>query len=222
MLHLLAGFITGFCLSIPPGPVAAVIVTTTIRNGRRAGYIASLGVTIADILFCFLASFASLGIIATFGSYITAHPVVSLLLQLLVAVAIIVFGYMQWKHRVPDMNSTMTSQENVSSRPFFTALLTALSNAINPTFLPTLAGMLTVVSSQLPESWNAAGDKALFTVGFGLGCYAWLTVIVEAVRKYHRGLSSSMMKWLFRIMGGILIAFGVVLLVRITLTLLIE
>ena len=57
-LNILKGFIIGVCASAPLGPIAILVIQTTLNKGHRAGFVTGMGACLVDTLFAVIAIFA--------------------------------------------------------------------------------------------------------------------------------------------------------------------
>lgn len=58
-LYLVKGFLVGFSVAAPIGPVAIFCIRQTLAFGRRAGLAAGLGVSLADAVYSWIAAYSA-------------------------------------------------------------------------------------------------------------------------------------------------------------------
>ncbi len=213
MIALLVGLASGFVISMPPGPVAAFTIETTLSKGKRTGMSVGLGVAFIDTLFCLGILFASSAIIGWFLDLAAAYPTASLVLRVLVIIAIFVYAVLQFRAgpEVKDHSRVHLEQKIHSTTPIIIGAATAMSNAFNPTFLPSLTALLASISSQVPQVHENLLDKWLFALGFGAGTYGWLHVIISMVHRHHALVSPHTMIIIRRVGALIFIGFALFL-----------
>lgn len=213
MISLLAGIIAGFVLAIPPGPVATYTIHTTLTNGKRSGLGIGIGVALVDMFFCLLVLFASTALFGQVESLVQEHPYISFATKLLIIGAIIIYSLIQLRSSsLPSSSPRIHLEEKVhSSKPIIIGSATALSNAFNPTFLPSLMATISTVTAQLPVSASPLLDKVLFIFGFGAGTYGWLHGLVTIVARHHAKISAPTMLLIRRISAIVLLVFGLYL-----------
>ncbi|MFN5866986.1 MAG: LysE family translocator [Candidatus Kapaibacterium sp.] len=210
LFSLFIGGCCGFVLTIPPGPVASYTLETTLRVGYRAGRRVALGVAIVDTVFCLGVLFASSAIIQWGVDLAEQHSQVALVTKYTIVVGILAAGVFQM---IRPSNVTTVSpvhlETHVSgSKPILVGAATALSNAFNPTFLPSLTAIITSISAAVPGIAVSGADRLLFAGGFGAGTYLWLHAVTNVVRKHHGALSPTLMKLIRRIGGFIFALFA--------------
>lgn len=207
MLELLIGFCTGFVLTIPPGPVAAFAIETTLHQGHRAGRGVALGVALVDTVFCLGVLFASSALVQWGIGVAEQHQTLSRILMTLIVLGILVVGMKQIIHPTSTVATSRVHLEThvPGSRPFLVGAATALSNGFNPTFLPSLTAIIASIHSMFPDATATGIQRAILAGGFGLGTYAWIHIITLVVRKHKEAMSPSMLKLIRRI-GGVIFA----------------
>uniref|UniRef100_A0ACD5GSR0 Uncharacterized protein n=1 Tax=Desertifilum tharense IPPAS B-1220 TaxID=1781255 RepID=A0ACD5GSR0_9CYAN len=55
--YLLRGFIIGFSIAAPVGPIGILCIRATLANGRLAGFVSGLGAASADAIYGCIAGF---------------------------------------------------------------------------------------------------------------------------------------------------------------------
>jgi len=214
MIALIAGIIAGFVLSIPPGPVAAFAIQSTLTGGKRNGLSIALGVAVVDMIFCLLVVFASTALLGQLESIVAEHPYISFGTKAIIVLGIIIYGILQFRKPElgADSHPRIHLEEKVhSSKPFIVGSATALSNAFNPTFLPSLTALISAITSQIPNSPNPLADKLFFVIGFGAGTYGWFHSLASFVHRHHAKISPQTMLLIRRIGALVLIGFAVYL-----------
>ncbi len=217
MVALLVGLASGFVLSMPPGPVAAYTITTTLGKGKRTGMSIALGVAVVDTLFCIGILFASSAILQLLMSWSETFPTTAFVTKLAIIGGIIVYAVLQLRDKTTEApHSRVHLEDRVqSSKPLIIGSATALSNAFNPTFLPALTAVLASVTTQLPQVHTNIVDKWLFALGFGVGTYGWLYGIISMVHRHHALVSPRTMVLIRRVGAVIFLVFAVYLLWKI-------
>ncbi len=217
MIALLVGLASGFVISMPPGPVAAFTIETTLSKGKRTGMSVGFGVAVVDMVFCLGILFASSAVLSNLFHLNAEYPTTSLVLKVAVIAAIIGYAFTQLQSKA---NETPTSRLHLEdrvqgSKPLIIGSATALSNAFNPTFLPSLTALLASISALVPQIQANMVDKWLFALGFGAGTYGWLHSIISMVHRHHALISTRTMVVIRRVGAVIFIVFALYLLWKI-------
>jgi len=217
LTSLLWGIIAGFILAVPPGPVGVTAIKLSLNRGKRHGYLAGLGVSLMDLIFCLLAVFATSAMMGVIDDFSSKYPVGVLIFQFSIILAILVFGFITLKSKkkksLDEFNEVkgFSFIEYLKSRgPFLLGFAVALANIANPTFL----GSLSYISLQL-QKWSLIEftilGKLSYALGFGIGTFLWLAILVKLVVYYYPKLSAEMIVKLKKFAGLTLIGFGTVL-----------
>jgi threonine/homoserine/homoserine lactone efflux protein len=211
---ILIGAIFGFILAMPPGPIAMSVIKIGLDEGRKEAFQMSLGTAIMDMLYCILAVFTASAIDSTITDFFTHNPVILLFFQVSVILLLITFGIFQFKkHQKKQINQVNTVHTpkfiaNLTKRgPFLLGVALALTNIANPTFFPSL----TIISAWTHKFnlfditfWH----NVIFSIGFGLGNFAWLYLLAFIVMKNKHRLSDMTVFRIRQFAGLTFIGFG--------------
>lgn len=175
------GFVFGFLVSIPVGPINISIVNEGARRGFAWAFLIGLGATIMEVIYCAIA-FA--GFTSLFDSrWIKATmELVSFLLMLFLGVKYLL------AHSLP---STSRSIETVEHRlhphtAFWTGFVRCLGNPGVLLFWITISA--TFISHEwMDDTWKS---KAACLGGVALGCFAWFTLLSYLVSRGHGRFST--------------------------------
>ena len=213
------GVIIGIVLALAPGPVAISAMKLSMNKGEREGILFSLGSGLMDFLFCAFAIFATSAIMSALGNFSTEHPFLILTIQLLIVLGIILYGVYQFKtiknisdKAVPEqVSKKQTFLDRLKSRgPFFIGIAIALANIASPTFLPSL-GAVTIWMQKLNLYTVGVLSNFLMALGFGIGNFLWLYIIVRMITHYKNKFSENFIAILYKFAGYTLIGFGTIL-----------
>jgi threonine/homoserine/homoserine lactone efflux protein len=226
LIALLAGTLLGAVLAIPPGPVGVTAVKVGLQNGRRASRNLATGTASLDVFFCMIAIFATSAVVKSIGNFTDDHPVVVVSLQITLVVAFVIFGIVSLKSKKalnfdqdpPKKKESPFVRKLKDKGPFFLGVGIALTNIANPSFLPSLMWVtMNVHSLHIME--NTALNNLLFSIGFGLGNFIWLYILVSIVLRFKHKISDQLMLRINQFAGYTLIGFGTFLGYRlVTLT----
>lgn len=218
VIALLLGILVGIVLAIVPGPVAVGAMKLGMNQGHKSGALYSLGSGFMDFIFCAFAVFATAAVVSVISEFTDNHPLIMLIVQLLIVSAIITYGFMQIKFKSKKVIS-LDSDEIEKPKymdilkhkgPFFLGVAIALTNLASPTFLPTLAYVvMNVHKFALFE--NIFFTNLIFSVGFGLGNFLWLYLLVRVLIHYKSRMSDVFIARLHKFAGFTLIGFGTLL-----------
>jgi threonine/homoserine/homoserine lactone efflux protein len=217
---LLLGVLSGFILSIPPGPLSAAVTKHSVGHGFRAGVMIALGGAAMDVLYVMIAAFASSALVVALVNLVTGNGWPPFLFQVVCIVILLVMGirYMRHKHE-PNTEEKIFKVEEAQERkaerlghpsPFFIGVLIAVANLAAPTFIPS---MISVVSYLQANSWlsGRADDNVIYALGFGLGTTSWFTIVARMLVRHRSRFSPNVLSTIYRFAGGTLIVCACVL-----------
>lgn len=215
LISLVSGIIVGFILALPPGPVGVTAIKMALDHGKRNALITALGTTMMDFIFCFLAVFATSAIISLVDTFAEEYPVAVLVFQFTVITAIFAYGFLLRKNKEEKEElqklKTFKFIDYLKHRgPFLLGFAVALANIANPTFL----GSISYVS-MLMQKWafinNSVIGRTIYSLGFGLGTFLWLSILIRIIVFYKPRMSEDMILKIKRFAGLTLIGVGTLL-----------
>jgi len=189
------GLILGFSIAAPVGPIGVLCIRKTLAFGRFSGLFSGFGAACADAIYAIIAAFG-LTFIANFlmeGQF---------WLRLIGGIFMV---YLGWK--------TFSSAPNSQSKNI---PHTTLINDFISTFFLTITNPMTIISflavfAGLGLS-NIQGDyiqASVLVLGVFLGSALWWLTLSEGVTLFRRKVSKEVMKWINRVAGIIILAFGI-------------
>jgi threonine/homoserine/homoserine lactone efflux protein len=190
------GAILGFSIAAPVGPIGALAISRTVRDGRVAGLATGLGAASADSVY---------GAVAACGLAVAAGPAAAATTWLRWAGGVFL---VLWGIRM--LAARGRAEAAVPARASGGAFLSA--------FLLTLANPMTILAfAAMLGSFGAAGaGKGAFPMvaGVFLGSMAWWTLLSSAVAAVTGKLDGRWLTALDRVCGCAVAAFGVHALLR--------
>jgi threonine/homoserine/homoserine lactone efflux protein len=193
----LEGIIIGFAIAAPVGPIGVLCIRRTLAEGRISGLVSGLGAATADAVY---------GAVAALG---------------LTFVAEFLMGGETWLRLVGGTFLVFLGVRTFLARPAERAAPAArrsgLPGAYASTFFLTLTNPTTILSfaaifAGLGVAGDASGDALsamLLVLGVFLGSAAWWVVLSGATSLFRTRLSVRGLRWVNRISGTVIAAFGV-------------
>ena len=193
----LEGMVIGFVIAAPVGPIGVLCIRRTLADGRVSGLVSGLGAATADALY---------GAVAALG---------------LTFVAEFLMGGQAWLRLVGGAFLLFLGVRTFLARPAGRAAPDArrigLPGAYASTFFLTLTNPTTILSfaaifAGLGVAGDANGDALsamLLVLGVFLGSAAWWFVLSGATSLFRTRLSVRGLRWVNRISGTVIAAFGV-------------
>lgn len=217
LMSLLVGAVVGFLLALPPGPVAVTAMKLSLNKGARHGILAGLGTAVMDFFFCLLSVFATSAFIHLIDSISVDYPVAVLVFQLVVITGIVVYGIINLKPKknvnieaIADSPRPQFIEYLTHRGPFLLGFAVALANIANPTFIASLSYLAMQVQKWGMIEQTFAG-KTIFAVGFGVGTFLWLYIMVRVLIFYKPRMSPAFIAKIRKFAGLTLIGFGTLL-----------
>ena len=191
------GFLAGLALAIPVGPMAIMLVNTTISRGLRHGVVGALGMASVDGTYA-LAVFVVGGLIAA------ALASMKLALALVGAGILLVLGLSTAikNLRLLGKADLAESETKPTGSTLKTYLTFVLATVVNP---PTALYFLAIAPNVANMGFTLSIETALvFAVSVFIGSLIWQEGLVFAGLAI-RGLTSNRFRTWFGLVGGILI-----------------
>lgn len=212
LIALIVGFITGWLLSMPIGPVNAAAISRTIKYSVRYGMAVGIGAAIMDTIYC--------GGAAQINEFLVASPIVNLCFELAGFTALVALGIRQLRTKLqaaPPLDSdgkgesleimAMTKMHLRKRNLLGPFVLGILLYATNVMAVPEW-----IIVAGLWRGWGVLGTgfavNAGFAVGAGLGTLGWFTTLIRWISKRQRGFEPSTVQKINLGTGIAMLAFG--------------
>lgn len=219
MFSLPIGILLGIVLAIVPGPVAVGAMKLSINDGERSGTLYSAGSGFMDFVFCLFAVYTTSAVLSAFGNFSTTHPLLILSIQVLLVAGIIIYGLLQFREAKRNNRNELEELDKSSNKmleklktrgPLFVGIAVAMANIASPTFLPSL-GYFTLQVQKLNLFDVNNFTNLLLSIGFGIGNFLWLYLIVRAITHYKNKFSDGFVGIMHKFAGYTLLCFGTLL-----------
>lgn len=190
---LIYGFITGFLIALPLGPVAALCIRTTVERGWAAGFATGLGVALADSIFGAVAAFGVTFIIDFLRNNID-------MIRLAGGIFLLYIAYKTAQQHGATRNIPAAARQSLIAVPGMTFLVT-LSN---PVTVFAFIGVFAVLDIAA-DGYNGA----LLVLGIFLGSMTWWALLSSGVNAFRARISDAAMKRINIFSAGAIMIFGV-------------
>ena len=190
----LKGLIVGFAIAAPVGPIGVLCIRRTLAEGRTTGFVSGLGAATADAMY---------GATAAFG---------------LTLITDFLLGGASWLRLVGGVFLLYLGIKTFLARPAEKAAETrggGLLRAYSSTLFLTLTNPTTILSFVAVFAGLGLGEGAdgltatVLVLGVFLGSAAWWLLLSGAVGLFRRKLSTGGLRWVNRVSGVVITAFGV-------------
>ena len=218
IISLLFGTIIGIILALPPGPVGITAIKYGLFRGSRSGMELALGNAVMDFIYSLVMIFATTAASQAVGTFAKDYPYFSTLIQIAVVIVFFAVGiinlrnkYDSFDYNNPDKAYNSRFFSLIKQRgPILLGAAIALTNLANPTFVPTLAWIsINVHTFGLFE--NNILNNLFYALGFGLGNFIWITLLVKLIVRYKHKLSENMLVRIRQFAGFTFLSFGTLL-----------
>ena len=190
----LKGLIIGFAIAAPVGPIGVLCIRRTLAEGRTTGFVSGLGAATADAMY---------GATAAFG---------------LTLITDFLLGGASWLRLVGGVFLLYLGIKTFLARPAEKAAETpggGLLRAYSSTLFLTLTNPTTILSFVAVFAGLGLGEgaggftAAVLVLGVFLGSAAWWLLLSGTVGLFRRKLSIGGLRWVNRVSGVVITAFGV-------------
>lgn len=192
---LLKGFVVGFSIAAPVGPIGVLCIRRTIAQGRIHGLVSGLGAATADAIY---------GCIAGFGLTLISSFLISqqMWLRLIGGCFLCFLGVRTFLSK-PSEQVALVKENGLSSVYASTFLLTLT----NPLTILSFAGIFAGLG--VGSANNNYVSATTLVLGVFIGSALWWLILSAVVSMFRTKFTLAGMQWVNRIAGIILVGFGV-------------
>jgi threonine/homoserine/homoserine lactone efflux protein len=192
------GLIAGFGIAIPVGPIAILIIRTSMQNGLRSGIAAGMGAASADFIFAALSAIAG-SLIAT--AIAPLHDTVRLVSGLFL------IGLGLWGLRkIKQSTATELPDAPNKTSPIQTYLTLLTLTILNPI---TIAYFTALILRKNPGDAFDSAELALFVAGAGIASTLWQLFLATIGYILDKALSVNFQRNVTIIGNLVIIGFGI-------------
>lgn len=210
VIDILKALLLGFCVSVPFGPVAILVIQNSISKGRRSGFVTGLGATIVDSTWATVSVFA----IGYAQAMLQDHG--SLILSIGGGVLILLGISMIFANPFRRLDrKEQKLQDKVSPRDFLKSLAMGYSNpgAILIMFALFAAFGINVCADD--------GYKVIFVIAaVAAGSMTYWFTVSGVLSRVRRAFKPEVILWINRAAGVAVTGFGLYFLINSFLKLL--
>jgi threonine/homoserine/homoserine lactone efflux protein len=205
---LLKGLLVGFSIAAPVGPIGVLCIRRTLADGRAAGLASGLGAATADAVY---------GSIAGFGLTVISGFLISQTgwLRLLGGAFLLYLGVKTLLAR-PAERPASASGSGLLRSYASTFVLTLTNPTTILSFVAVFAGLGLADATR-----GAAGGPylaaALLVSGVFVGSALWWLLLSGGVSLFRARFDARAMRWVNRLSGIVIAAFGVAALVSLAM-----
>lgn len=192
---LFRGFILGFAIAAPVGPIGLLCIQRTLNQGQLVGLASGLGAATADAFY---------GAVAAFGLTLVSGFLIEQQFWLaLVGGLFLCYLGVRTLLSAPAERAAAGEAKSVGAAYASTFLLTITNPMTILAFAAIFAG------AGLAAAGGDAGSAGWMVLGVFLGSAAWWLLLSGGVSLLRARISSGVLLWVNRAAGAILVIFGV-------------
>lgn len=209
--NFLTGIILGLSIAAPVGPIGILCIRRTVAIGQGMGLVSGLGAATADGLYGCIAGFG----LTAIANFLTDQ---SLWLRLVGGIFLCYLGVTTFLSKPADekaASSPLTANASTSSGEAV-ALPRSLLSAYGSTLALTLTNPATILSFAaifaglgIVESGRDFASAGILVLGVFLGSALWWCCLSGTVSLFRNRFTPTGLRWLNRLSGLILLAFGI-------------
>jgi threonine/homoserine/homoserine lactone efflux protein len=192
---LLKGFLIGFAIAAPVGPIGVLCIRRTLADGRLTGLFSGLGAASADMCY---------GAVAAFGLTVIKNALVGLQLWLhfLGGIFLLYLGVRTFFARPAEKEIAVKSDRGLFSAYISTLGLTLTNPATILSFTVIFTGL------HLGDTHGDYLSAGLLVSGVFSGSATWWLTLSGIVSIFRERFSITWMVWVNRLAGTIIAGFG--------------
>jgi len=199
----LTGLAAGYGIAIPVGAISVLIVEVGIKCGFRCAAFAGAGAATADLMYSALAVIGGAALVGLVESIDQPLRIVSALVLIVIAVV----GLRRVGHKQPAVETSLPDRRELTSTYARFLGLTV----INPTTIVYFAAIIVGLGVANEMS---AGEGSLFVVGAFLASLSWQTLLAGVGAVAGDRLSDRAQAVAVILGNLVILAFGLVILLR--------
>jgi len=193
------GFIIGFSIAAPVGPIGILCIQRTLSGGNLQGLVSGLGAATADALYGFIAAFG-----LTFISNFLVDQ--SIWFRLIGGLFLCYLGVRTFLKKPQEQTVSVANSTNLSA--YGTTFFLTLTNPMTILFFVGIFAGLGIVNESI--HYASAG---LMVIGVFAGSAAWWLLLSGATGLFRSKISEGKLALVNKISGFVILAFGVAALI---------
>jgi threonine/homoserine/homoserine lactone efflux protein len=190
------GWLIGFAIAAPVGPIGVLCIRRTLSDGRVTGFLSGLGAATAD---------STYGAIAAFGLTALQQALLrqQTWLRILGGLFLLYLGVRTFL-AIPARTAAPASGRGGMLGAYLSTFVLTLTNpATILAFLVIFAGF------RLGEQAHSYAGAVSIVLGVFLGSASWWLLLSTLVGLLRERFTANWMLWVNRLAGGVICAFGV-------------
>lgn len=189
------GFIIGFSIAAPVGPIGILCIQRTLSAGNLQGLVTGLGAATADAIYGFIAAFG----LTFISNFLVAQ---SVWFRLLGGLFLCYLGIKAFLSKPQDPVLSLGNRTIFSA--YGTTFFLTLTNPMTILFFAGVFAGLGMVSESI--AYTSAG---LMVMGVFIGSASWWLLLSGATSILSNKINDHKLAWINKISGLVILVFGV-------------
>ena len=188
------GFIIGFSIAAPVGPIGILCIQRTLAGGNVQGLVTGLGAATADAIYGFIAAFG----LTFISRFLVAH---SVWFRVIGGLFLCYLGIRAFLSKPQNQAVSVTNRNTLSS--YGTTFFLTLTNPMTILFFAGVFAGIGMVSETI--QYTSAG---LMVIGVFIGSGTWWLILSGITSILRNKMDERKLSWVNKISGFIILAFG--------------
>lgn len=192
--YLIKGFIIGFSIAAPVGPIGVLTIKRTLTEGRISGFVTGMGAACAD---------AAYGAVAGFGLIAVSSFLISqvFIIKLIGGLFLCYLGVKSFLSKPATKEATVASK-GLLNNFIATFFLTLTNPSTILSFIAIFAGF------GLASTNSDFSSSTAIVFGVFVGSALWWFILSSVVSFFQNKITPDRLVWVNRLSGLILASFG--------------
>ena len=197
--YFLRGLLIGLVFGVPAGAIGALTIQRTLEKGFFSGLITGAGSSAADLIYSCVGVFG----ITIISDFLTARQAI---IRIIGGILILILGIVILRKK-----ELAAARQDTKGTPIFYFLSAFTAAILNPATI--LSFMVAFTAFGIRGDLDAYQGIALI-VGILVGTLCWWSALSGVVAYFRKKVTDHIYKWLNRILGCLMMLFGVVMMVQ--------
>ncbi len=195
------GFVIGFSIAAPVGPIGILCIQRTLADGNVQGLVTGLGAATADAIY---------GLIAAFGLTFISNFLVdqSIWFRFFGGFFLCYLGIRAISRKTSTQSVSMANRTSLSA--YGTTFFLTLANPMTILFFAGVFAGLGIVSKSIHYA-----EASLMVIGVFSGSAVWWVFLSGATGIFRNKINESKLALVNKISGVVILAFGLVALISV-------
>jgi threonine/homoserine/homoserine lactone efflux protein len=201
LLALVTGYVCGFVVSVPVGPVNLTVINKALQKGFQRAFLVGLGAASAETIYA--------TVLMAGHTAILNIPAVRDGMRLAAVLVIVAVGIRSMLYKPEKLEASEATIEKVDERwhhprAFMLGFLLTIFNLLLVVLWATLSAVLFAREWVLPP----LASRTMCALGVFLGCSSWFLLLAYFVSHAHRRVRpETLAKWV-RVCGVVFVGFA--------------